>query len=776
MHTFVIAALVLIFAGGPAAAQSAGALNARECGASGSEFTTTAVTEAGSNRVTVANAGDFQAGQEVMVSRCNPRIVDDHLWGPKIQYTTGSGRRLKDIIDVEGYDDASGSWTVYILDVLRVDPPKFRWSEDIARTWSPETPVTYDWQTLKGGLRVRFHKYDWPAGYTASFSARDQLTSTITKVEGNVLVLKDAAARAAKDAVVRHSDTSTLQAAIDRALKEKRNVFIPNGTYRLARGLSVSNPSGITIEGESGELTVLDISEGVGACVNLRNGTEATVRNLKMVGNSGFAERDQCGSMPMKGCGYLWGQDLRTCFATGTVGTERVLVENCHARRMSLEAFWSGGPARSGLTEPKQYSKAITYLRCSAVDCGRNGFNNNDLAENTSILYCRIVDVGGCAWEGASRFVKFIGNYVRNAGTVAIGNISDRSENVEILPSGQHIVRDNVFESNVPYGGCAIRTASGASPVVIANNLFINFNSSAIDLSGVVGTGYGLPASDSTVTGNLFDMTCVDGKPVARTAILSSQSGVLIADNQIYVRGTADPLVTAISLREPALNVTVHDNLIRNCGAGIVAGRGIGRVGEVVDRRTFACAGGSVPLEKRRSHRYQGWTLVWIQGGKPSGRSEIESYDPPSYRFTLKEPRETKPGETFEVYPPAGAGWNLHHNILDACLKPVVLDCYGSPTSQLRDNTITGGDTAGARAAVEVRGLFQVSGNQIHGFSDAGSAGLALFPDRFGQPMRLLVRDNVVERCAAPFSESQKGLWDAAVKDGNVLGDATKTK
>ncbi|MBM4082254.1 MAG: hypothetical protein FJ278_21295, partial [Planctomycetes bacterium] len=470
------------------------------------------------------------------------------------------------------------------------------------------------------------------------------------------------------DAVVRHSDTAALQAAIDRGLKEKRNVYVPNGYYRLTRGLNVQDPQGLTIQGDSGELTVLDISEGVGCCIMMRNGTEATVRNFRMVGNSGFAERDQCGSIRMQGCGYLWGQDLRTCFGTGVRGTERVLVENVHARRMSLEAFWSGGPSRSGLKEPKQYTKAITYLRCSAVDCGRNGFNNNDLAENTSILYCRIVDVGGCAWEGASRFVKFVGNYVRNSGTVAIGNISTRSEDVEILPSGQHIVRDNVFESNVPYGGCAIRTASGASPVVIANNLFVNFNSSAIELSGIVSPGSGLPASDSTVTGNIFDMTCVDGQPKPRTAILSSQSGVLIADNQVYVRGAADPQVTAIHLREPSLNVTVHDNLIRNCGSGLISSRGTGRVAEVVDSQTFVAGAGTVPLEKRRSHRYQGWNLVWTTG-KPTA-SVIESYEVETYRFKLREPREMKVGDAFEVYPPFGANWNIHDNTVTGCLKP----------------------------------------------------------------------------------------------------------
>ena len=754
---------------------SSGWLNVRDCGASGSEFTTTAATTAGSNQIVVKDAGDFKVGQEVMVSRCNPRLCDDHLWGPKIQYTAGSGRKLKDIVDLRGYDETSGSWTAYILDVERATPPVFRWSEDIGRTWKTKVPITYDWQPLKGGLEVRFHQYDWAQGYTASFIARDQLVSVIEKIEGNVLTLKDAATRSTKDAVVRHSDTAALQAAIDRGLKEKLNVFVPNGWYRLTKGLSVRDPQGITLQGESGELTVLDISEGTGACINMSSGVEANVRNFRMIGGSGFAERDQCGSIGMHGCGYLWGQDLKTSFATAVVGTERVLVENCHARRMSLEAFWSGGPSRSGLKEPKQYTKAITYLRCSAVDCGRNGFNNNDLAENTSILYCRIVDVGGCAWEGASRFVKFVGNYVRNSGTVAIGNVSTRGEDIEVLPSGQHIVRDNVFESNVPYGGCAIRTASGSSPVVIADNLFINFNSSAIELCGVVSPGYGLPASDSTVTGNIFDMTCVDPKPKPRIAIQSSQSGVIIADNQIYVRGAADANVTALSLREPALNVTVHDNLICNCGSGIASSRGFSRVGEVVDQRTFVAGNGTVPLEKRRSHRYAGWNLVWMAGGKPPGVSVIDSYEVEPYRFHLREPRDMKVGDTYEVYPPYGANWNIHSNTITGCLKPVVLDSYGSETCLFKNNVISRGDATGVKAAVEVHGRFDLIGNHLSGFDEKDSSALALFADRIRRSYRNIYRDNVFERCANLVAEDHAGLYKAADAGGNlVVGQPSK--
>ncbi len=74
--------------------------------------------------------------------------------------------------------------------------------------------------------------------------------------------------------------------------------------------------------------------------------------------------------------------------------------------------------------------------------------------------------------------MKFVGNYVRNGGTVAMGNLgpANRDKTYPDLGAGQHIIADNVFESGVPYGGCAIRSAVGATQVVIRNNLFINFN------------------------------------------------------------------------------------------------------------------------------------------------------------------------------------------------------------------------------------------------------------------------------------------------------------
>ncbi|MEN6641022.1 MAG: right-handed parallel beta-helix repeat-containing protein [Armatimonadia bacterium] len=737
-----------------------GWLNVQDLGASGSEFQTKASVTAGSRDVTVDDVGDFRVGQGVAIAGANPHFERPSLWGPGTQYIAKSGLPTK-YIELRGWDNNGKSSTVYIIDFDRKTPTSFRWSDDIGRTWQPAQQVTGDWQTLRGTLQVKVLPYEWEKGWTFTFSAKDYLITTIEKIEGKTLTVRDPATATTATALVKHTDTQALQAAIDRALKEKRNLFLPAGRYRLTSGLRVENPTGITIEGANAGTTMLDISEGTGCCVQFRGGTEGTVRNLSMVGSAGFAERDQCGTIRMQGIGYIWGQDLHTTFATGVVGTERVLVENVHATRMSLEAFWSGGPGRVGTKEPPpQYTRALNYIRCSAIDCGRNGFNNNDYAENTSIQYCRIVDVGGCAWEGASRFVKIVGNYVRNAGTVAVGNMSNRSPEVEQLGSAQHIIEDNVFESNVPYGGCAIRAAHGATQVIIRNNLFINFNSSAIEVWGQ-GDERHLGSGMVTVAGNIMDMTCLDPTPKQRWAIYASTPETVIADNQIYVRGAVDPLVTGIKLIEGPSDLTVHDNLLRNLGQGLTVERATARVGEVVDDRSFIQSSGTVSQERRQSHRFQGWKIVWTAGGKPLGVSTIAEFDPEKRVFRLTEPKAMKPGDTFEIQPPYGTNWNLHHNTFAGCQIPVVLDGYGSATCAFDDNILSREAATGVKSAVEVKGLFGLNGNVFSGFDEPETVAVMLHPDRFGQPLPLLMRGNTYEACTAAVGEATPGLAKA---------------
>jgi len=719
-RAFVIYLAMVGFGVVVARGDTGGWLNVRDCGASGSSFDTVASATAGSPQIAVRDVGDFKVGQGVMVSKASPRIMEGKLWGPRREYARS--KPVGDLVQLRGYDGGAGSWVVYVLDFPAGSSNAFRWTDDLGRTWHEKLPITGDWQSLGGGVEARICKHDWESGYTATFIARDQLVSTIEKIEGNLVTLKEAATRSTTNAVVRHCDDAALQAAVDLAIRERRHVHFPAGHYRLAKGIRVENATVITLEGQSSVDTVLDISEGEGACFALKGGTEVTLRNLRMTGHMGFEGRDQAGIMRTRGGTAVWGFYFKHCNAVGISNTERVLVQNCHAERMSAECFYSAGRSRRGITEPKQYTRAITYERCSVVDCARNAFNNNDMAENTSVLRCRIVDVGGCTWEGASRFVRFIGNYVRNAGTVAMGNIRSRSEDFEILPSGQHIVADNVFESFVPYGGCAIRAAGGALQVVIRNNLFINFGSSAIELTCATGVR-DLPAGIGTITGNILDMTAVATNAVKRVGIDVSATGVIVADNQIYTRGPTDPLVTAIRLKEPAVNLNIHDNLLRDCGTGIIAESADGLVGKVIDPRTFERAEGpaGIALERRRSHRYRGWHLEWLTGAGTKTFSVIEDFDPETLRFRLKAPAQMKERDRFTVFP-TRANWDLHDNTITGCTRPVVLEAHGSETSFLRNNLIARGAATNAVQAIEGDGRFHATGNHVNGFGAATPA------------------------------------------------------
>ena len=758
---------------GLASAASGDWLNARDFGASGSKLETAAQTTAGSKQIVVKDVSDFKVGQGVMLSRCNPRTVLERLCGPRGVVTMG--RRLDGHAEIRGYDGSQGDWLVLILDVA-ANSKTFRWSEDFARTWHPTVPITGDWQPVRDGIEVRFNEFEWEKGYTVVFANRCQLVTVIDKIEGNTLTLRDAPTRAAKDAVLRHCDDAALQAAIDHAVKDKRNLYVPIGHYRLSRGLRVGKPEGITIEGENAVHTVLDISEGNGACITMAGGAEATLRNFTMVGHSGFDKRDQCGYIPMRGSSYFWGFGVKNCNATTVAGTERVLIENCHGTRMASECFVGACRGREAVRPGESCSVALTYLRCSATDLGRNAFNDVTCGpENTSVLYCRIVDVGGCAWEGASRFVRFVGNYVRNAGTVAMGNLGvyNRDKSFPNLGAGQHLVTNNVFESNVPYGGCAIRSAVGSTQVIITNNLFVNFGSSAVEASGRSDPSH-YASANTTISGNIFDMTEIGDRSATRIAIDVSASDTIVSDNQIYVRGACDPNVTAIRIKEPAVNQAVHDNLIRNCGNGIMTRRNISKVGEVVDQVTFAPAFAAVPLDHLKERQCEGWQLVWLAGSRPAGVSLLDAIvgaaAPETVRFKLKEPRQMKTGDHFETIP-TSANWNFHSNTITGCLRPVVLDVYGGATSALKDNLISRDGAAGVKAAVEVHGAFKLMGNHIIGFDEPGSAALALHPDPLGRVCSNLYRRNTFERCAAVVAETQKGLWDACNHEGNQIID-----
>ena len=735
-----------------------GWLNARDFGASGSQFETAATTVAGSNQITVKDPGDFKVGQGVMISRCNIRYLLPRVWGPGEPYS--HCKPLTDEAQFRGYDGSAGSWIVYLIEIDGESPATFRWSDDLARTWKQtKVPVTSDWFKLSGGTEVKLAARDWKKATMITFSARDQLMTTIDRIDGNVLTLADTPNRSATDAIVRHDDYTALQTAVDKAIKQRRNLFVPNGYYRLRRGIFVNKPN-LTIQGESGTGTILDISDGEGACVGLSGGGEATVRNFTMIGHTGFKEA--AGSFRLSnGTDSFWACALKGCSAVTVTSTGRVLIENVHARRMASEAFYCQGAGRTSQKEPEQMTRSLTWLRCSATDCAANGFNNNDTSENIYLLQSRIDGANWHAYEGPARFIRIEGCYVRNAGPFTIGDMSHRSEDLHQLGCGQAIVRDNVFEGGGRCQGIAVNHGSGQ--VVITDNLFVNYNGPAIDASSfTVRTSY--PSKNITIANNIIDMTCITDKPVGCTAINVSASGTTVANNQIYVRGQTDPRVTGIRIAEPALDVDVHDNLIRNCGTGIRTARVSSVITEVIDSRTFVENG--LPLEWNDSHLYRGWRVVWTGGSHAGTLSTMDSFDPHTLRFTLKEPCDMKPGDRFEPYPPGPANWNLHDNTITGCQTPALLDNYGSAASRFCRNLLERGGATGVKAALTVGGSYQIIGNQITGFDEPGSCGLALV-DKLAKPLPSVFRDNIVTGCAVGLSEGKAGLWEAAVREGN---------
>ncbi len=186
----LVTIVMLISVAGSATAQGMpGWLIASDYGASGSEFSTDAVTVADANQVTVKDVGDFEVGQGVMVSRCNIQYSGARLWGPRADHS--ASRALEGELEFRGYDGAAGSWFAYMVDVGQATPATFRWSDDLGRNWHDGGPVDDQWHMLGGGTEVRFGELDWEAGYTVTFSARDQLVSRIEAIEGNVLTLTD---------------------------------------------------------------------------------------------------------------------------------------------------------------------------------------------------------------------------------------------------------------------------------------------------------------------------------------------------------------------------------------------------------------------------------------------------------------------------------------------------------------------------------------------------------------------------------------------------------
>jgi len=676
-------------------------LNARDFGARGSEFKTIAYSRLGSKELRVDNIGDFEVGDEVIVIGAAPHFVAETLFERKDMKVKDRrpwkhNQPLDGRVELAGYDGTQGDFITYFIDMCPEEPDTFRWSNDFGVNWHENVKITKDWIPLEGKIRVKindFKEREW--GCTASFACSSRMIAKIESINGDKLTLSSAATLDAKCEIM-HSDSGALQAAIDTAIAEKKNLFLPSGKYRLTKTLNIINPDGFTLLGESETATILDNSLGdvgierlAGSCFYAEGGNAITLKNLFMIGCYGFDERAKGANLFCKGGTAVYGFYFRKSNATCFKNTKNILVENCHARKMSAECFYSMGTARETAEPADSYTRSITYLRCSVEDCARNAFNNNDKAEGTSLLFCRIKDVGNAAWEGASRFVKIHGCYISNAGCIAIGNVRRRADNLTRLGTAQHIITDNYFEAKTSSPTFPmIKIGSFATQVTVKGNTFVNFNSKAIDVTGE-NQSVDTPPENIIISGNSIDLTAIGEESRERYGIRITSNFVTVSDNHIYVRGECDSMVKGIIISDDVTRLNIHDNTICGCEVGIISEEVRGSVGDVVSdtvfyRREGRSSTSSKPMLLRTdSHRYRGWKLKWQLDGT---ESEISDFDPVALTFTLKEARKMHDGDEFQVYSPVALPWSIHHNIIDNCEKVFSLDTYGGKKAVLDAN------------------------------------------------------------------------------------------
>ena len=677
-------------------------LNVRDFGAKGSDFSTSATATKGSRVFRACEIGDIEVGDSVLVLGAKPRVVNAQLYvrtdtspvnprPPKRRYMIGEELEL---LGYEGGDDE-----VYVVDMYPEAPGVVRWTKDNGRNWVEDVPVVDGVAELELGRRLVIHEFeDFRYGCTAVFHCTSRTTATVEAISGKEITLS-VESDVSGECIISHDDSPAIQSAVDAAIEQRKGVFIPQGRYRISNTVKIFDADSISVIGEEASGVILDNSGALpptgvdtpnGACFRVRGSRSVTLKNMTMIGNLGFADRDLAGCIkttkgvePSKVYGFYY----KYTAAVTMADNEKVLIENCHGRKMSGECFYARSTeARIPGYEPEKYQKSLTFLNCSVEDCGRNAFNNNDRAENTSVMYCRIRDVGGCAWEGSSRFVKIIGNYIRNAGPVAIGNLRSRDKENELLGTAQHIVSDNYFESGVCYGGGGITVGAAATQVAIKNNTFVNFNSTAIRVVGLTQHS-DLPAEHVIITGNSIDLTAIDSEPKTtneflptepytdkRMGIFNEASFVTIADNHIFVRhATYDDTAVGIYTSKLAEYSNIHDNTISRLLVGIKMGDAVGRVGLVVDDTHFYRyepsygIQGAPPIPRRFSDRLAN-RLMLLESGE---RATIESCDPETKLFTLKAPAKISEGDRF-VYYPESPSFRIHDNMIVDCADAFV--------------------------------------------------------------------------------------------------------
>lgn len=680
-------------------------INGRDFGAKGSLCKTNIKAGEGSNIITVDDIGDFEVGDEVVVTKCFTHIVDSVLHerrdtSPVNPRKWIHNQPVGDRIEFEGYDGSQGSWVVYFVDFDPETPGILRWTNTYGQTWTENVPVVKNgWTEIEKGVRIKVNDFkELEYGCTAVFVCDDKMVSVIEKIEGNKVYLSDVANKSV-DGEMMHSDSRALQKAIDVAIKEKKSIYLPNGRYTLANSLYITEGTTFAFEGESGTETIIDkhfphvgVENFNGSCFVIRNCKEVVLKNMFLIGCSGFSDECKMRTIGCRGGDSVWGFYYNKSNATFLSDNESVYVENCHARKMSAECFYASSNVYREIAEkPEEYRRSITYNRCSVEDCARNAFNNNDRAEFTSILNCRVIDVAGCAWEGSSRFVRINGCYFRNTGTVSCGNVRGRWDYLNTLGTGQIIITDNYFEDGCCYGIAMVKAGSSASQIIIKDNVFVNLNSNAIYMLGESGS-FDTPPENIIISGNSIDMTAATSKSTERYGIKITTCFTTVSDNHIYVRGEKDQNLTGIIISEDITKLNIHDNTISGCDKGIVAIKAKGTVGEVSGEKSFYREavrlghGTAFPrLFRRLSDLYKGWHIVWEKDGS---ESEIEKFDWESTEFTLKEPRTICSGDTFRIYNPKALPWSIHHNLVDNCNAGIDIDDSFSGKRALLDNNL----------------------------------------------------------------------------------------
>jgi len=695
-----------------------GWINAADYGASGSEFEGRGIIRAGSNKITLENTGDFRAGQEVTVYGCNPHYYG-MVYNDREPYFARNQSVLSGEIELRGFE-AGKKWQTFIVHFTRTEPATFNWMvvdpahQKLAYkypylhnvwSWQGEgLPVSASWIPLADGVEMRFEKLNWLAGQSISFHARNRLIARIAEIRGRTVLLTEKAGECSETAVIRHHDQEAMQNALDKAVEQRKGLFIPAGRYRLNKGLFLRNAS-VGIEGAHREHTTLDVSDDNTSVFWIGGGRDISIRNLGMVGHTGFRELPTNTNFSTATGFPFWPtanqqMEVKGCAAANFVSTEHLLFEDLKVSRMASEAFYSHGSDRYG-TPPyiqaqhegqpelqRQYTRSCVFSRCIVKDCGFNAFNNNDNAENTSILHCHVEGAFNFC-ENASRFTRIIGNYAKDCHATSVHSCHIAAGQGKIGPT-QAVIADNVFEGGQYIGSLEI--GNHATQVTITNNIFIGYSSeSAISLIG---------GRRIIVTGNHIDLTRIENNPDnERCGISVEASNVTIADNHIYCRGETSEIVTGINIAEDAVNVHIHNNLIEHCNTGIMAGRRVfvgtrtqGRyeflhteavVTHVGNKGAVRIEG--LPMRCDDIKPYKGWILHPMKNSLKKKSVQIKDYDPAAGTLLLPENHGLKAGDRLSVVP-LMANWHISNNTFADCSKDMVMNVLRREGMIFRDN------------------------------------------------------------------------------------------